>query len=64
MGHYRYYGISDNIDMMRNFRNYCIWELYRALRRRGQKTKLTIEIYKKILQYNEIVRPKIYHSLW
>ena len=64
IGHYRYYGISDNISAMRNFRDYCIWELYRALRRLGQKQKMTMERYKKILQYNEIVRPKIYHSMW
>ena len=63
-GHYRYYGISDNISSMNNFRDYCIWELYRALRRLGQKSKMTVEKYKKILTYNEIARPKIYHSMW
>ena len=50
--------------MMRNFKNYCIWELYRALRRRGQKGKLTVEQYKKILEYNKIAEPKIYHTMW
>lgn len=63
-GHYRYYGISDNMAAMRNFRDYCIWELYRVLKRLGQKHKMTVERYKKMLQYNEIARPKIYHSMW
>ena len=63
-GHYRYYGISDNIAAMRNFRDYCIWELYRVLKRLGQKHKMTVERYKKILKYNEIARPRIYHSMW
>ena len=63
-GHYRYYGISDNMAAMRNFRDYCIWELYRVLKRLGQKHKMTVERYKKILKYNEIARPRIYHSMW
>ena len=64
IGHNRYYGISDNIGSLKHFRNYCIWELYRALRKRGQKKPITKEKYIKILEYNEIARPKIYHSMW
>ena len=64
IGHNRYYGISDNIGSLKHFRNYCIWELYRALRKRGQKKPITKEKYIKILEHNEIARPKIYHSMW
>lgn len=63
-GHYRYYGISDNIRAMNNFRNYCIWELYRQLRRRSQKDKTGYTKFVRILKYNPIVKPKIYHSMW
>lgn len=62
-GHYRYYGISDNSQRMDKFRRYCQRRLYRALSRRSQG-KLTWEKFNKILEYNPIARPKIYHSTW
>jgi group II intron reverse transcriptase/maturase len=62
-GHYRYYGISDNSQRMDKFRLYCRRRLYRVLSRRSQG-QLTWEKFDKILQYNPIVRPKIYHSTW
>lgn len=63
IGHYRYYGISDNHNKMRKFQNYCRRQLYIALNRRSQK-KLTWEKYIKILKYNPIVEPRIYVSTW
>ena len=62
-GHYRYYGISDNSQRMDKFRRYCQRGLYRVLNRRSQG-KLTWEKFNKILEYNPIVRPRIYHSTW
>jgi group II intron reverse transcriptase/maturase len=64
IGHYRYYGITDNYSRLKSFRNYIIWELYKRLKRRSQKDKTTIEKYFKILEYNPIAMPKIYFKLW
>ena len=63
-GHYRYYGITHNSKRMYNFRNYIILELFKGLRRRSQKHKMTVERYKKILKYNPIATPRIYVPLW
>lgn len=63
VGHYRYYGISDNHSKLRRFQNYCRRQLFAALNRRSQK-KMTWEKYLKILEYNPIAEPKIYISTW
>jgi RNA-directed DNA polymerase len=63
IGHYRYYGISDNHNRLRRFKNYCRRQLYVALNRRSQK-KLTWEKFVKLLEFNPIVEPKIYVSTW
>lgn len=64
IGMYRYYGISDNIQWMIKFRQYVRYELKKWLSRRSQRGNITWEKYNKILQYNPIATPKIYHSLW
>lgn len=64
VGHYRYYGITDNYSRMKSFRTYVIYQLYRRLRKRSQKDKTTLEKFWKIIKYNPIAEPKIYFSLW
>ena len=64
VGMYRYYGISDNVQWMIKFRQYVRYELKKWLSRRSQRGFITWEKYNKILQYNPIATPKIYHSLW
>jgi len=64
IGHYRYYGITDNYSRLKNFRNYIKYQLYKILRRRSQKDKTTLEKFYKILEYNPLAEPKIYFSLW
>jgi RNA-directed DNA polymerase len=63
IGHYRYYGVSDNHNKLRRFQSYCRRQLYIALNRRSQK-KFRLEKYKKLLEYNSIAEPKIYVSTW
>lgn len=63
-GTFRYYGISDNYDWMIKFRSYVIYQLHEQLCRRSQKGKINWEKMYKILEYNPIVQPKIYHSMW
>ena len=64
IGHYRYYGISDNYKRMRSFTEYVKYQLFKHLRRRSQRYKMTYEKFNRVLEYNPIVYPKIYFSLW
>lgn len=64
MGHYRYYGISDNSNKLIEFMRYIVRTLFKQLRRRGQKKRINWNKYMKILKYNPIVKPKIYVSLY
>lgn len=63
IGHYRYYGIIGNYDKLMMFRWYVIGRLKAWLRRRSQKDKMTWEKLYRILEYNPIVKPKIYHTI-
>ena len=63
-GTFRYYGVSDNYDWMMKFRRYVIYQLREQLSRRSQRGKVSWEKLYKILEYNPIVMPKIYHSMW
>ena len=63
-GTFRYYGMSDNFKWMKKFRKYVIYELREQLSRRSQRGKISWEKLYKILEFNPIVTPKIYHSMW
>lgn len=63
VGHYRYYGITDNYNKLNEFRRYIIRTLYKQLWRRGQKNRISWEKFKKIICYNPIAEPKIYITL-
>ena len=64
LGHYRYYGISDNSNKLQEFMRYIIRTLFKQLRKRSQKHRITWEKYLRILKYNPIIQPKIYFSLY
>lgn len=64
IGHYRYYGITDNYSRMKSFMTYVKYQLLASLRRRSQKDKTTLAKFWKTLEYNPIAEPKIYFSLW
>lgn len=63
-GTFRYYGMSDNFKWMKKFRKYVIYELREQLSRRSQRGKISWEKLYKIIEFNPIVTPKIYHSMW
>lgn len=63
-GMFRYYGISDNMRWMRKIRRYTIYELHKWASRRSQKGKICWAEFNKMLKYNPIVLPIIYHSMW
>ena len=63
IGHYKYYGITDNYNKIGEFREYIIETLFKQLRRRGQKKRISWEKYNKILKYNPIIEAKIYVTI-
>jgi len=63
-GMFRYYGISDNFVWMSNIRYYVIIELRKWLSKRSQKGYIKWDKFNRILKYNPIVHPKIYHPMW
>ena len=63
-GMFRYYGVSDNSSWMNNIRYYVITILRKWLNRRSQRGYISWDKFNRILKYNPIVYPKIYHSLW
>jgi group II intron reverse transcriptase/maturase len=64
VGHYRYYGISGNIESLSNFYWYVTRALHRVLQRRGQKNKLTWKKFKGLLRQGLVAKPKIYVDIW
>jgi len=63
MGHYRYYGVTENIRQLENFYDKVQRLLYKWLNRRSQKKSFTWEKFSKYLKSHPLPRPKIYHSL-
>ena len=59
LGHYRYYGITDNINSIRQFYEIVVRMLYKILNRRTQKNKYSYSKYYRKIEKN-IIKPKIY----
>ena len=59
MGHYRYYGITDNTEGIRQYYRTTVNMLYKTLNRRSQKKKYNYKEYcDRIVK--KIIRPRIY----
>lgn len=63
-GHFNYYGITDNSKALADYRYIIRKMLFKALRRRGQKKRLTWDRYANILKRHPLVNPKIVFSLY
>lgn len=63
-GHYAYYGISGNYDSLLKFYRFIVTQLYKTLRRRGQRNWLNYERYYKLLIHFPIKKPKLYVNIW
>lgn len=61
IGHYRYYGISGNMQALREFARETSKLAYKWINRRSQKKSFTYAQYCKFKQYNPLPVPKIYH---
>ena len=59
VGYYRYYGIIDNTNSIRNFYEITAKMYYNVLNRRSQKNKYSYKEYYEKIQ-KQIIRPRTY----
>ncbi len=64
IGHYRYYGISGNMRDLKAFYNQTVKLAYKWINRRSQKKSYNITQFYKMLEYNPLPKPKIYHRTY
>lgn len=63
-GYYHYYGITDNIEKLSEFRYRMTKSLYYWLNRRSQKRSYTWERFNEMLKSYPLISPKIYVSVY
>ncbi len=63
-GHYRYYGITDNRDMIRKFSHTVTKLLFKWLNRRSQRKSFTFEKFQLFLKKHQLPNPKIYVNIY
>ena len=64
IGHYRYYGLTYNIQSLVKFHYYTMRLLFRWMNRRSQKKSYNWEGFKQMLEYYPLVYPKRYFNLY
>jgi Retron-type reverse transcriptase len=63
-GHYNYYGISDNYQMIAKYYNGVIDLIFKWLNRRSQRESFSWDKFNLYLKQNPLPRPKIKRNLW
>lgn len=64
VGYYHYYGITDNIQSLSNFRYRMMKSLYKWLNRRSQKKSYNWEGFNDMLKVYPLATPKIYVNVY
>lgn len=64
VGHYRYYGITDNYVMLKYFLLAVQKLLYKWLNRRSQRRSFNLKKFDRFLNFNPLPRPKIYVNIY
>ncbi len=64
VGHYRYYGVTDNWRMMAQFRHEVKMLLYLWLNRRSQRKSYTWQRFDRLIENNPLRQPKIYVNIF
>jgi hypothetical protein len=64
LGHYAYYGITDNLKMIRNYYDIVIRLLFKWLNRRSQRRSFTYDKFKLYLKHNPLPLPRINVSIF
>lgn len=63
-GHFNYFGVSENIRMLKRFKHEVENNLIKWLNRRSQKRSFTIEQYQEMIKRYPLEEPKIYFRLY
>lgn len=63
LGHYHYYGITDNSPMLSKFHYWVTWLMFKWVNRRSQRNSYTWENFKMFLKINPLPAPKVYVSI-
>lgn len=63
-GHYHYYGVSENMRMLKRYKHEIENNLIKWLNRRSQKRSYTIEEYHEMIKRYPLEEPKIYVRLY
>lgn len=64
MGHYRYYGITDNYEKMKAYYDVTIHLMLKWLNRRSQRKSFTKERFFEVLKDLRIPKPRIYVNIY
>lgn len=64
LGHYAYYGITDNLKMIRTFYDIVIRLLFKWLNRRSQRRSFTMDKFNQYLKLHPLPLPRIYVSIF
>jgi hypothetical protein len=64
IGHYRYYGITDNSRMLGKYLFEVTKIIFKWMNRRSQKRSLDYERFNKYLRVNPLPAPKIYVNIY
>jgi group II intron reverse transcriptase/maturase len=64
IGHFRYYGVTYNVQMLVRFHWHTTKLLFRMMNRRSQKRSYNWETFRKMLEYYPLARPKRYVNLY
>jgi group II intron reverse transcriptase/maturase len=64
IGHYRYYGITDNSRMLSKYLYEVTKIIFKWMNRRSQKRSLDYERFNKYLRVNPLSAPKIYVNIY
>jgi group II intron reverse transcriptase/maturase len=62
VGHYRYYGVSGNMEGLKRYYWRTLRLTFKWVNRRSQKKSYTWEKFRRVLAWNPLPKPKIYHS--
>jgi len=64
IGHYRYYGITDNSRMLSVYKFQITKVLFKWLNRRSQRRSFTYDKFNLFLKRNPLPEPKIYVNIY
>jgi predicted metal-dependent hydrolase len=64
VGHYRYYGITDNSKRLGRFRYEVSRLLFKWLNRRSQRQSFNYEAYNRFLERHPLPEPRIYVNIY